>query len=82
MTVRTEQEKYFEEEAESLQDSTERRTYFKNITFENVGRARRLLKKLRGEMNLMDALILELEEKIQDYEDWVDIDNLMAMEVK
>jgi len=86
MVCRTEQEKYFEGEAETLQDSLADKSsavrFFKDINFENVGRARRLLVKLKQEMSLMEGLTKELEKRITDYEDWVMVDTYLAMEVR
>jgi len=84
MTSVTEQELFFEQEAEAMQDSMvdkkEKIAFFKSINFQNVLKARRLLNKLKEESVQLEDLILELQERIQLYEDITEEDTRMAME--
>ena len=84
MTSVTEQELFFEQEAEAMQDSMadkkEKIAFFKSINFQNVLKARRLLNKLKEEYVQLEDLIFELQERIQLYEDITEEDTRMAME--
>ena len=76
MVCRTELEGYLERESQTLQDVIADKPsppeYFKDITFENIDKARRVLRKLKEDDALTATLILELKKKIQDYEDFVE----------
>ncbi len=76
MACRTELEGYLERESETLKDVfADKPTmleYFKNVSFENVNTARKLLRKLNGDNECNDVLIAELKKKIQKYEDFVE----------
>ena len=84
MTSVTEQELFFEQEAEAMQDSMadkkEKIAFFKSIDFQNVGRARKLLAKLKEDIMQYEELVGELQERIQVYEDITEEDTRMAME--
>ena len=84
MTDITESQKYFEQEAEAMQDSMadkkEKIAFFKSINFQNVLKARRLLNKLKEEYVQLEDLIFELQERIQVYEDITEEDTRLAME--
>ena len=82
--MRSEQEKYFEQEAETMQDSLadkkEKLAFFKSISFQNVDKARRLLAKLKEDLMNYEELVGELQERIQVYEDITEEDTRLAME--
>ena len=84
MTSVAEQELFFEQEAEAMQDSIadkkEKITFFKDINFQNVLKARRLLAKLKEDIMQYEELAGELQERIQVYEDITEEDTRMAME--
>lgn len=86
MACRTEREGYLEAESETLQDIIADNhmpsAFFKTVTFENVGTARKLLKKLEKKKGFYGILIKELKEKIDEYETWIELDNLLDMEVR
>ena len=82
--LRTEQERVLEEEAdilhEVLADTTEKPVFFKEITFETIGTARKLLKEIKKDTELAKQVLKELKEKIESYEEYVEEDTRMAME--
>jgi len=84
MASRTMQEGYFEQEAETLQDSMadkkDKIVFFKKVNFQNVDKARKLLTKLKEDLMQYEELVGELQESIQVYEDVTEEDTRMAME--
>ena len=63
-----------------LADTIEKPVFFKEITFETIGKARRLLKEIEKDTELAIQVLIELKEKIETYEDITEEDTRQAME--
>lgn len=80
----SESELYSEQEAESMQDHIKRNlehiVFFKTITFDNVDKARKMLKAFKEDKEFTERMIKELEQKIKEYSEFVENDIEGAME--